>query len=266
MARKFLLLGVAGIALVGAARTANTADANTTVTPILPAATTVVATGPAIEINAWLDGWFLFAPCCDYYIEAGFDGVVDFQRPSGWGFQLLGWYEYYFAGDDYYFGARAYRTYDNLTVGPYVFIGDLELGVDFEYTAGSLMVYNDTYFHFDAFHMHTDTRLEFAVNDQVTVFGDIDLRLFDGPFEIEYLRVGVELDLGNITPYAYIHTDLDGFAGVDVGVELERPIGTGPLTLLGEVELGYHPGYGFDVELSVGIRYARAGANTPWWW
>jgi hypothetical protein len=225
------------------------------------------ATGPAIEINGW------WVQCCGYDFWVDFDGVIDFQNPGGWGFQFLGWYENDLPGDDYEIGARAYRTFGNLMVAPYVLIDgfaslvdDVEPGVDFEYTAGRLMIYNDTYFHFDAFHIHSDTRVKFAVIDQITVYGDFDLRIFEGPLEVEYLQIGVELDLGNITPYLRAHTDLDGFCGIDLGVELERPIGTGPLTLLGEAELGYHPGDGFDLELSIGIRYSRGAANTPFWW
>lgn len=272
MARRHLLLGVAGIALVAAAGTANAADANMAVTPTLPAATTVAAaTGPAIEFNGWLNYYWEQGDGDDFWVD--FDSVIDFQNPGGWGFQFLGWYENDLPGDDWEIGARAYRTFGNLTVAPYVLIDgftsladNVEPGVDFEYTAGNLMIYNDTYFHFDSFHIHSDTRVRFAVTDQITVFGDFDLRIFDGPLEVEYLQVGVELDLGNITATLRTHTDFGGNRGIDLGVELEHPIGTGPLTLLGEAELGFHAGDGFDLELSVGIRYARGAANTPWWW
>lgn len=92
---------------------------------------------------------------------------------------------------------------------------------------------------------------EFDVNDMLEIGAwiEFDDDGFDG------VGAWAELDLGDIEPYVAAGFSNPGSWGVWAGVDLEDQIGTGPYSLIGNVELGFAACCGPDFRASIGIQY-----------
>jgi len=72
------------------------------------------------------------------------------------------------------------------------------------------------------------------------------------------------LNLGALSPYVGVQGYYDGMGGLMAyaGVEIERPIGTGPFTLIGGAEVDYYLGGGLGLEAYIGIRFNRGDRDN----
>ena len=92
---------------------------------------------------------------------------------------------------------------------------------------------------------------EFDVTEQVEIWGE----LYVSDTGFGGVRVGAELDLGMIDPYAFARWS-NGRWYFEGGADFEKQIGTGPLSLIGDARVWYGtPCCGFGFEAGVGIRY-----------
>jgi hypothetical protein len=104
----------------------------------------------------------------------------------------------------------------------------------------------------------TDWRVEFwsdfEVNDRLDIGAwiEFDEDGFDGA------GVWAELDLGNIEPYAGIWIYNPSDWGIEIGVDLDDQIGTGPYSLIGNAQLQVGC-CGPSFRTSSGIKYEIGG-------
>jgi hypothetical protein len=271
------LFGAAGIVLLATAGAANAADALPTVITTTPAAPVAAGSNVALRIDTYLDMWLEFGyPPPEFGAEVDF--VVDFQRPTGWSFELLGGGGFDF-GLPLYGGtgitARAYQSFSRATIGIYGYVNTSipfgnfggGLGWDLEVQAGKVTIHNDNWLDIwsGGIGLNNSTELEFTVSDRVTVIGGVFVG-YDFPGFYMDLSGRAKLDLGDFTPYvfAWWSPTTTNFGG-GIGVDVEHQIGAGPLSLVGNAELYAYPG-GRNFSMRIGVRYSRGDVNTPWWW
>jgi len=258
------------VALIVASGAAGAADILPIIAATVPSPIAFAsATGPqiAIEIDKTLSTDLDFDPFgIDF--DTDLDFKIDIERSSGWGLTFFG----NLGADieipldaEYRFHVGVYRAMGNVVVGAYAGVhGDVpggvdffELGGDIEFSSGNLVVYNETWIEFDgSLFVWNNTEAEYNINERLLVGGAIELGFGGGPILVE-IEAWAELDLGNITPYVFGSVVFPlGFFEVEFGIDLERPIGSGPFSLIGNLEFGVGTG-GLDVDASIGIRYSR---------
>lgn len=274
MASKFSL-GAAGFVLLATAGAAQAADVLPTIISTTPTAPATAGSTVALQLDASLEAWLDFGYPPGFSLVLGY--VVDFQRPTGWSFELLG-------GGGFDIGlpliggmdltARAYQTFSRATIGIYGYVGSsipfgmygYGVGWDLEVETGNVTIHNDNWLDLTGgLQLNDNTEVEFTVRDRVTISAGFYLG-WDFPGLYADIHGRAEVDVGDFTPYIFAWwspTDADFGAGV--GVDVEHPIGTGPLSLIGNVELERWPG-GTELSASIGIRFNRGEVNTPWWW
>lgn len=266
MAGKFLV-SAGAIALLAAAST-GTAQAADIIPVVVPVVTPVVVVpvGPTVAIkvetslNVDYDGNF----------DAWANGLLDLKitSASGWGFQLVaGGNQYVVAPIEFYGGAQArvFRAIGPVEIG--VFAGanlnpgitgnNYYFGGDFTYETDRVEV--ETYVAAQYF-LGGTVRLIAAgaeatvhVTDRLDVIAGVERNLLFGSVDIEGR---VELDLGAVTPFAgVIYNPSLGVIG-QVGVELEKQLGTGPLSLIGYGRADFGV-FGPSVAVGLGIRFSR---------
>lgn len=267
MANRYLL-GAAGLALLAATGAAHATG------PVAPADGAQIAVQVDKTLNTWFQAGF---PPPDFWSATG--AVIDFQNPAGWGFQIMG-----DAGFDIGLPIaggwgghlRAYRTFGNVTIGPYFLIHgsippghylDVGAGWDLEYRGGNFTVWNDNWFDFDGtFSLSNQILIQYAVTDQVKVETGMYVE-FDGGGVFFDFEGAVRLELGGFTPFVSAYWSPSGAWGnVVAGVDFEHALGTGPFSLIGNAQIALQTGVGLTGGASIGIRYGQGTVNTPRWW
>lgn len=99
---------------------------------------------------------------------------------------------------------------------------------------------------------------ELDVTERLTLEGWADIDLLGG-FGVGFGGEAT-LHLGPISPFVYANWYSAGGLGFGAGLELEHPIGTGPLTLIGDAGVNIYPGGTPDYYASIGIRFNRGDA------
>ncbi len=119
------------------------------------------------------------------------------------------------------------EVWSNVYYGNFWFYG-IEVGTEFALTDRFSVwsVLDFDFGGFDDFELGT----MFAITDALSINTELDLDF--GPLELNYLETWAELD---------------------------RPVGTGPLSLLAELGVGFDPGDGLYAWGNVGIRYKLGG-------
>jgi len=104
------------------------------------------------------------------------------------------------------------------------------------------------------------TFLEVAADLTVHATDRIDVYL-GGEFDTLGLDndvwAGAQIDFGALAPYAGVWYAFGAGFGAELGVELEKQLGTGPFSLIGEAEINLALGGGAFGFASIGIRFQR---------
>jgi hypothetical protein len=271
MTNKYLL-GAAGAALLaGVAGTAQAADVMPIVVPVV---TPVVAPPPgpvfAIRVDtgmtvSWYGG-------TEYDLSVFNEITARVTLPSGWGFEVLTGDRLYMTPPVELYGAitgRVFRVAGALEVGAfagfrYIIPGGINLygfGGDFDYETDRVEIEGGLLANFQAggfAFLEGAAEATLHATDRIDVYvgGDFDTDMADTD-----VWAGAQIDFGALAPYAGVwysfgNTPADGF-GAELGVELEKQLGTGPFSLIGEAEINYAPGYGPFGFASIGIRFQR---------
>lgn len=147
------------------------------------------------------------------------------------------------------------------------FFGNWDVGFSNDVTvhvSDSLDVGGYFDFSFGTFGLDLDlgVNAELEVNDRLTVEGWARADVIGGLF----VAAGGQatFNLGALSPYVGVEARYDMGFGLEVtaGVELERPIGTGPFTLIGGAGMEYDLGGGLGLEAHIGIRFNRGDRDN----
>jgi hypothetical protein len=263
-------LGAAGAALLVAA-SAGTAQAADVMPIMVPVVTPVVAPPPgpvfAIRIDTGMVVDWYGGP--NYDLSVINDITARVTLPSGWGFELLTGSRTHITAPVEFFGGltgRVFRASGALEAGAYAGfgfgipggLGGYGFGADFEFDTDRLTVegYVQANFFGGAFaFLEGGADVTLHLTDRLDVYlgGDLDNQMgLDGD-----VWAGAQIDFGAIAPYAGVWYAFGGPIGAELGVELERPLGTGPFALIGEAEINFALGGGAFGFASIGIRFQR---------
>jgi len=268
MTNKYLL-GAAGAALL--ASVAGTAQAADVMPIVVPVVTPVVAPPPgpvfAIRIDTGMTVNWYGGP--NYDLSVFNESTARVTLPSGWGFEVLTGDRLYITPPVELYGSvtgRVFRVAGPLEVGAYAGFGYVVpggfggygFGGDFEYDTDRVTIdgFVQANFFGGGFSfleggvettLHLTDRLDAYVGVEaakgISIDGDV--------------WAGVQIDFGAIAPYAGIwYAFGDGF-GAELGVELEKQLGTGPFSLIGNAEINFALGGGAFGVASIGIRFQR---------
>lgn len=195
-------------------------------------------------------------------------------------------------------GARIFREMGDFEIGMGFNIdteGEFAFGPDLRYETDTIEALNQTFFVFDISPFGFDYwgnyfEVTYTPNERIEIYTDLTV-IFDGglsavfgqgdidvgvrgPFHVlagydfslvssQYLLLygGVQLDFNGIKPYVTGWWENDGgpFYGVDLGVEIDRQIGDGPVTLIGDSHVTITPTgwglfFGAGVRIELGVR------------
>jgi len=160
--------------------------------------------------------------------------------------------------------------------GDFTFNGNLIV----DHESGRLSVRSENFvWFFPGFDFYSNTELEFRATDRLRAVGGFEFweignwsayvgAEFDVTEQLEiwgaliidtgefgFIRVGAELDLGMIDPYVAFYWR-PGAWQIEAGADLEKPLGTGPYSLVGDINVRYSmPCCGLGFEAGFGIRY-----------
>ncbi|MCW5714516.1 MAG: hypothetical protein KIT43_08410 [Bauldia sp.] len=289
MTRKYLL-GAAAVALFATAGAARAADVMPIVVAVTPTVAPVVV-GPTVTVQIEAGTYLYFDPPSYWYLGTGFDGEVDVKSASGWGFHLYGGAGAYFPGFGFGYGGMAelYRIIGNAEVGFAVGTGGINFGPTFRYETDRFEFAHQTYISYlggGAWDFELENLLEVQVNERLKIeaysefdFGfygpDLDVGIYADFEPNDRLKIEgwawadligspsagaggqATLNLGALSPYVGGQVSYGMGLHLDfwAGVELERPIGTGPLTLIGDAGVGMYLGGTPNFYAEIGIRY-----------
>ncbi|MCW5713026.1 MAG: hypothetical protein KIT43_00730 [Bauldia sp.] len=269
MTNRFFL-SAAGAALFAAA-SAGTAHAADVMPIVVPVVTPVVAPPPgpvyAIRIDTSL--------AVDWYGGAAYDLSV-FKEitarvtlASGWGFEVLTGDRLYITPPVELYGSltgRVFRVAGPLEVGAYAGfgyivpggIGGYGFGGDFEYDTDRVTVegfVQANFFGGGFAFLEGGTETTLHLTDRLDVYFGVEVANQMGISGDVW--AGAQIDFGAIAPYAGIWYAFGGPVGAEFGVELEKPLGTGPFSLIGQAEINIALGGGASGFASIGIRFQR---------
>lgn len=274
------LAGVAGFAMLALTTNAQAADVMPVVVPQVVAPVVVAPAGPdfGIEISAYATAYVPFAD--PWSIGVDLDIATHYIGARGFGFRLEGGTgtEVYPNFGDGGFGGdvEVFKQFGNFEVGamlqggggfPIGSGGYAEAGPYVRYSIEHGMLTLDQTFSYifpvigaGNRYFSSETEVKVAVNDALELRAAFDLdRAMGGPF-FAYLHVGAGYTIGPITPYAELEINFGDPMQTTLGVDLERQIGTGPLSLIGNAELQLSPTFR-AASVSVGIRFNRGSTD-----
>lgn len=215
-----------------------------------------------LEVGLWAGGGFGY-PCCGggYGLGASFNYEHEGDRLYISSENSLQFYPYV---DFYSYTEMEFDATDRLTLSGYLNFWDINdwyggVGVDFDLT-DKLEVWSNLYFNDNGFN-YLEFGAEYNVTDRFSVWTWVG---FDtSPFSFDWLEIGTTFD---ITDDLSIWTELDFDGGplsldyAEVWAELDHQIGTGPLSVIGGVGVGWDTGNGAYAWGNIGIRYKLGGA------
>lgn len=103
-----------------------------------------------------------------------------------------------------------------------------------------------------------DTTATVAVTERLEVHGRLHADFL--PYRGYYLTGGAKLDLGALAPYVVGRwTPAEDFYGLDIGVDLELPLGASAFTLIGMAEFSTTNTSGISLEAGLGLRLGLGG-------
>lgn len=263
-----LLLSAAGAALL-AAVSVGTAQAADVMPIVVPTVTAVAAPPPgpvfAIRIDTGMTVNWYGGP--NYDLSAFNEITARVTLPSGWGFEMLTGDRLYITPPVELYGSvtgRVFRVAGPLEVGAYAGfgfivpggIGGYGFGGDFEYDTDRMTVEGGLQANFQGggfTFLEGAAELTLHATDRIDVFfgGDFDTTGLDND-----LWAGARIDFGAIAPYAGVWYAFGGGFGAEFGVDLAKPLGTSPFSLIGEAEINIAQGGAFGFA-SIGIRFQR---------
>lgn len=239
------------------------------------------------EVGVWFGGGFNCSIPGGCGAGGGFGGFVEYEYETD---RLHIWSEIearFFPGFDLNFMTEVeFDVNEQLQIGAYLDVysftdWSVEFWSDFEVNdrldIGAWIEFDDD--GFDEVGVWAD----FDVNDKLFLAFEFDFDAVDdwdlefwGDFDVtDMLEIGAwidfdedgfdgagvwaELDLGNIEPYAGIWFDGPGDFGMEIGADLDDQIGTGPYSLIGNVELEVGGCCGPAFNARIGIKYEIGG-------
>lgn len=263
-----LLFGVAAVALLSAGGAAQAAD----VMPVLvPAVTPMVVPPPpgpvfAIRIDNSIHAVWTGTPEEDG-VHLDTDVDMRLTAASGWGFELLTGGSTFFAPLSLSGGltGRVFHSAGDVELGVYAGfgfsvpggIGGYGFGGDFRLDNDRLTVesYLQANFFAGAFNfISTETDVTVHASDKFDVYFGGDLFIGGGPASYD-VWAGAQYDFGVFAPYGGVWFGNDTGFGAELGFELEKKLGNGPLSLIGGAEVNIGLDGLRNADASVGIRY-----------